>query len=457
MKYIKPNNHLIYIANPLFFLLGIYLFWHYSLYIPTVFKAFWITVLLALLLIITPRGSIYLSLNHDEIAKRISRTHWFFRIILLELVLLGSFAGICLVSGQILPIEAPTHFSLFSQFIKNTLIVGLFPWPLYALITVGMCVLAYRKQIDAYTSNLLEPFLNNPLSKKQKEIFSLIVNVGARRCTIFIFGISMMFLAFLEMSLLISLKKHLIYGFQTPALITTLMLFLLVYSKKVKQYINRFFSRKITTALGIPLFCLMFGMSIFLINTLTTGSIQNISADNTTIPPLIQSIVQMNWQTSWIIFSYLWWLCLTIPVCSYFADISKGYRIREVILSINVLPIIIGLSILFLNHHPINWSFMISPELIKILALISFFILLPLLINHQTSSNVIMAYFPKNGIIKHRDHLPFFQKTIQTATISLYFYFVLGMNGLSLLLFAMMYLIVIISLITAIAVVKNIL
>ena len=158
---------------------------------------------------------------------------------------------------------------------------------------------------------------------------------------------------------------------------------------------------------------------------------------------------------NWFILSALWWLCLAPAICSFFTRISIGYRIRDVIAGILILPFLI--TVLYVLHHEMLFSWPIfSDNSIKIIALISFLIGLPLLLNHRRSSHVILAFFPKNGIEKPRDHVPFFQRIAQMTLISFYFYLTIGINGLNIYFFSMTYLIIIGLWIMLLSVFKNI-
>ena len=132
----------------------------------------------------------------------------------------------------------------------------------------------------------------------------------------------------------------------------------------------------------------------------------------------------------------MWWISLTPLACNFILTISQGYRIREMILAVLFLPVIF-----FIFHTALNSFFFnaitLHPLIIKLFSLIAFLIVLPILINHKNSSNAIMSYFPKNGVIKPRDHQRFFFSITQLVFFGLYFYLVIGINALGLLLVSM--------------------
>ena len=253
--------------------------------------------------------------------------------------MLGTYWGICVLNGYVFPINHATNNTLFSHTLNNNLLhLGLFPWALYACIAAGMGVLAHRQQTNAFVSQLIKPVTK----QGPQETWSLITNIGARRSTLIAFGVTLMFATLLFVSFIPSITTHLAYGFKQPALLMTLFLLAIAgMSKIVKRHTSRVFSRNIPTALGFPIFCLVLGAILLFLSLIMTGLTEH--AKPAVAPPLVVHWIQQNWHMTWMIFTVMWWLCFTPAVASYFARISKGYRIRDMILGILVLPILITL------------------------------------------------------------------------------------------------------------------
>lgn len=425
MKYIKVRKGLIFILSPLLLFLGIYLFSFFPQYIINFFYAFWICTACAIFLIITSFGNKKLASETDT-TPRMPFLHWFLRIIIIELLLLGVYAGINALCGELFPINAVAYTHLFSESLQTeSLHFGLFPWSLYGLIAAGMSLIAYRKQDDAYFSNLIQPFTK----QDPQTAISAIINTGMRRCIQFVFGITLMMMTLLIISLFLPLPLHVAHGFQIVALLTTLVLLMLVYTKKIKHYINILFSRHIPTMYSFPIFCIVLGLIILLLTVIFSASTQHASAQ--TYPNIILRWMEYNNAEAWRIFSVMWWICLTPLVSCFIARVSKGYKTRDILLSTLTLPIIILLYFIF--SHSIFISLPIF--VIKILSIISFLILLPIFINHENSSHAILSFFPKNGIGKPRDEQLFFQRVVQFCILSIYLYLVIGINGLALFIF----------------------
>lgn len=165
MKYQKPHKALLYIANPLLIILGVLLYWHFLIKFDVLFFCFISGIALCLLLIFSKYGSYVLSNNHDEKVKRYPFLEWFSRILLLEISMLGMFCAMCWVIGMAFPVMSLPRPALFSDTLFTMMYYGLFPWTTYALITVGMAVIAYRQQLNAFFFQLFL-FLNETITRK---------------------------------------------------------------------------------------------------------------------------------------------------------------------------------------------------------------------------------------------------------------------------------------------------
>lgn len=449
MQYVKARKDLLYGFNPLLFLIGILIFFFLPTLILNVFYIFWIALACAIMLIVTPLGNRRLAHDLDDSITRLPVQQWLFGIFILEITMIGVYWGICLLNGKLFLINTTAHTQLFQQAIKAGLLhSGLFPWSLYAVIAAGMGVLAYAKQKNAYFSELLKPF-----SKQEPAgSISLILNIGAKRITLFAISVTLLLMTLLLISFVLPLNTHVAHNFQPAALLTTLILLFAVFSQFFKRYVAHAFSRHVPTSLNFPMFCVVLGFTLLLLSA-STESMTNATAAQAT-PHFIEHWIAYHWHTAWLIFSVMWWTCFTPLFCGFVARISRGYRVRELIMAVLFLPVIVTLLLLFAKQSWLS-SIHFSDATIQLISLLCFIILLPLLVNHSTSANAILAYLPKNGETKPRDHHPFFLKIAQYTIVALYFYLTIGMNGLSVFLFAPCFLIVPILMVVAVAIVEN--
>lgn len=426
MDYIKPRKDLIFFINPLLYLIGILLFFFFAAYFHFLVFIFWIATFCALIFILTPLGNQRLS-SADTRDSPLSWQRWLCGIFLLELSMIGTYFGIALLSGNSLPINTSPHPILFSASLSYVLLQGgLFPWTLYALIAVGMGITAYREKTDAYFSNLL-----NPHSKPgAKDAVSLITNIGTRRATLVAISITLLFFCLLLASFAFSKHIHLITGFQFPALITTLVFISFAFADITKKISYQFFSRQLPTFITLPIFCIVCAAVMLVSNLLAQTHIEK----KMVTPSLIQHWINYPWQSAWFVFSVMWWIYFTPLVAGFITRLSRGYRIRDVILGVCMLPFLIALYMI-LQHQ--NNLLMFTPPLFtcKIISLISFLIFLPMLVNHRYASQMVLSYYPKEGIIRHRDYLPFMFRVVQFTLFSFFIYFAIGVNGISLLIF----------------------
>jgi hypothetical protein len=311
-----------------------------------------------------------------------------------------------------------------------------------------MSAVAYREQFDAYFSQITR-FSTQPY---QANFFNLVIDTGARRLTLFAISSTLLFTTLFLIRFFAPSKTPLVMGFQTSALLTTFVILVFSFSQFAKNMINRIFSWHVSKWYSFPVFCVILGMIILVLSMLTSVITQQTTAQ--TPPAIITDWMAFNARNAWMIFSTFWWICFTPLVCGFLSRISKGYSIRTVLIGILLLPFLISLFYVSVSHHWIT-PFHISDMILKILSIIAFIILLPLLVNNETVPNAILSYFPKDGLIKHRDSQPFFQHVAQLTVAMLYFYLTIGINGISLFIFAPNYYSMLILLIASIAIIKH--
>lgn len=449
MKHIKPNMSQIYILNPIILFVGVILIWKVPYLIHTFFYVFWLATAAVFFLLMTPARNLRLGAPSE---KTFSFLQWFGRVALIEITLTASLLGASYLTGVTFPINTTLHPTLFITTLHSQLVhLGLFPWATYALVAVGMCKLAYNDQKDAFFSNIYSSITQ----QSTKGMLSLIINTSARRCNIFATAILFALLTLLILSLFIPPTEHFKNGFQPTTLLTTMTLFIVFYTKKAKSILNKLFSRQIPTQLSLPIFSLTLAAIIGFLSITYHGLYQS-QQSPLKIPVIITDIINKPWQINWEILIKIWLVCMTPIISSYFAKISKGFRISTIIMGILALPIILAALILILpTLAHIQW-FATPSWSIKAITILSLVTLLPTLINHTTSSTITHSYFPKKGEVKPRDHLPFFMTTAQITAIIFYFFLVIGINGLNIFFFSLNFLIVLCTPFTVIAIVKQV-
>lgn len=429
MKIHHINKKTTMLLNLVFFALGILAFCYFPAVLLSLFHGFWVAIVIAIFFILTPFGNTRFS---DK--KKLSGVQWIACIVFLEVALLCIYANMTFLNNAFFSERNVTNTHLLFTSLKTMLLsYGLFPWAMYAAIAVGMGKLAYQKNTDAYFHQLLK-------IKKNRSIIADIINVTARRCTLFAFSILLLFMTLTFMSFF---QQDLHVGFHASTLIITLALLLMLNVERVKKYNEKLFSRSIATAFSFPLFCLLLAIIILILNMMSMSIYKKII--DPAVPSFIQYWINYDSTTAWSLFTAMWWICLTPLVCNFILHVSTGYRLRDIILAVLALPILISLC--FIYPHAISIvSFTLSSTTIKLLSLISFFIVLPVFINHTNSSNAIFSYFPHQGIIKPRDHIPFFNHLMQLTLFNFYFYLVIGINGIGLFIVSLNYLFAVILL-----------
>lgn len=428
MKLTKQNKFLL-LLNPVLILIGALIFIHFPTKLFYGFYLFWLPVIPVLALIFSPLGAKRLR-HAASTQKQLPWQSWFCSIALLELLIMGGYFAITLICGNALPVNTPIHTNLFVASFTQLLHTGLFPWTLYAVIAVSMGYLAYHCEKDAYFS----AFFKSNKNETTEPALNAFLNVGFRRAAIFATSLLFLFSTLSLTQFLLPLALHVTHGFQACAILTTTALLILAVSDFAKKYQEKLFARQVPTYFSIPMFCISLGLLCVALGTMIHGIYPNI---HTTIPALAAAWIQYNWQTAWNVFTFLIFIALTPLICSTIARISFGYRVREILIGVLALPIFICILFSFKSADFLN---QVPPTFfVSVLCALALLLLTLLLINHRTISNSIFAYLPANGIIKHRESQVFFKDITRMTVINLFLYLTIGVNGLALFLFAMMF------------------
>jgi choline/glycine/proline betaine transport protein len=124
--------------------------------------------------------------------------------------------------------------------------------------------------------------------------------------------------------------------------------------------VKRLSQANMVLAAGFMLFLLLVGPTIFILG----GFTQNLGYYLTIFPELslwTETFRDTNWQGSWTVFYWAWWISWSPFVGMFIARISKGRTVKEFILGVVLIPTLLsfvwmsvfGGSALFLQSHGI--------------------------------------------------------------------------------------------------------
>lgn len=427
MKYAKAHTKLLYGISLVVAIVSFLLIEFATPYVINAFYAHWAVLLVVLLFCVIPFGNKKLSAHINE-TPRYDVWHWLLRLLLLQLSLFFIFLGIALVFSYWLPVKAnayPTTIpQTFQTFLKKD---GLLPWAIYALYAVGLGVMAYIKNQEGHSGDLLLPVFH----KKHGSLLSNALNLQARSAVLIAIATTFAFMVLLFTTAVLPQTKYSLIGFHIKTLIIIFALVLFGFTTPFKKVMKVLLIPKIPLYITTASTLIILALSIWIWNEF----LGHLGESTVTIPKLIEWLQRKNTMQLWILFSAAWWIGWAPLIAAHIARISRGYRVRSVLLATLFLPFLFTLLfIIFPSVLPIFQRF---PLVTSILALISFVYLLKILTEKTVLPMMIRSYLPKQDSYKRRDHYFYFRKLFQLTFIIIYLYLPAGMSVTILLTFTL--------------------
>lgn len=222
---------------------------------------------------------------------------------------------------------------------------GMFPWAIYALVSMALAFYAYNLKLPLAPRSLLYPILKDKIYGTVGDIidglavvitlFSLASSLGFGALQVnagftYLFGIDssinfqVLIIIIVTFFATLSLVTGLDKGIRILSESNIILAVILVVSVFLVGNTTQIFSTMIQS-LGLYL------TNIFSVNfELLTVSEQSVA------------VVGYDWSAAWTIFYWAWWIGWTIFVGMFIAKISSGRTIRDFLLSVTIVPSIIA-------------------------------------------------------------------------------------------------------------------
>ncbi len=214
---------------------------------------------------------------------------------------------------------------------------GLHPWGIYALVGLALAFFSFNRQLPLAIRSVFYPLLGD----RVHGIWGDAIDVLAVLATLFGLATSLGF----GVQQVNAGLNHL-FGVPSSTNIQVLLIAVitLAVSLSVASGLDRGVKRlsELNMNLGaiLLIFLLIFGPTVFILD----GFLQNTGAylDNFfAISLWTESFEQTQWQNSWTVFYWAWWISWSPFVGMFIARISKGRTVREFVLSVLIIPTII--------------------------------------------------------------------------------------------------------------------
>lgn len=217
---------------------------------------------------------------------------------------------------------------------------GIDPWAAYAVIGLGLAYFHYRKGRPLLISSLL--FVSEKKENKKSvikrivDVFAVVVSVAGVATSL---GLG---------CLQISAGLEQVFGVpniaQTWVILVLVICIIYTLSSVVgiNKGIKKLSSVNVLLCLLLGLACFIFGPTLLIMDTFTTGLgsyINYFIVDSLNAYPFSDA----TWLISWRVFYWAWWIAWSPFVGIFIAKISKGRTVREFVLGVVIIPALLSI------------------------------------------------------------------------------------------------------------------
>jgi choline/glycine/proline betaine transport protein len=215
---------------------------------------------------------------------------------------------------------------------------GLHPWAIYAVVGLGLAFFAYNRGLPLTIRSIFYPLLGNRIYGFWGNLIDVLsvlatlvglatsLGLGVKQINAglgFLFGIQ------IDVATQVTLIA-VITGFATLSVMAGL-----------DAGVKRLSQANMVLAAVFMLFLLLVGPTIYILG----GFTQNLGYYFTIFPELslwTETFRETNWQGSWTVFYWAWWISWSPFVGMFIARISKGRTVKEFVLGVILIPTLLS-------------------------------------------------------------------------------------------------------------------
>lgn len=215
---------------------------------------------------------------------------------------------------------------------------GLHPWAIYAVVGMSLAYTQFRKDEAGLISATFRPLIGDAVKGPIGKIIDILAVIATAAGVATSLGLGAMQING-GLSHLIDLPNS--AGSQIGIILVVTVLFMVSAVTGLDRGIKILSNVNLSLASLLLLFVLMAGSTIFLIDTFTTtlGSyIGNIIPMSFRLTPFSSG----EWVGAWTLFYWAWWIAWAPFVGTFIARVSKGRTIREFVLTVMIVPTLLG-------------------------------------------------------------------------------------------------------------------
>ncbi|WP_075879914.1 BCCT family transporter [Vreelandella massiliensis] len=214
---------------------------------------------------------------------------------------------------------------------------GLHPWAIYILFGASIAYFHFRHELPLAPRSILHPLIGRHINGPIGHGVDILCTVGTLLGVATSLGLG-------AMQINSGLAQYLDLPQQTSVQVAIIGLITLVATLSVISGISAGIRRlsliNLSLAFGLMLFVFFAGETIYILETLV-GSLGMYLQKLPEMSLWVEYTENTDWQTSWTMFYWGWWISWSPFVGVFVARISRGRTLREFILSVMLAPTLV--------------------------------------------------------------------------------------------------------------------
>ncbi|AYW51431.1 BCCT family transporter [Tetragenococcus halophilus] len=215
---------------------------------------------------------------------------------------------------------------------------GIHPWAIYAIVGLGLAFFSYNKGLPLTIRSLFYPLIGNKIYGWWGNIIDILSVLATMTGLATSLG--------LGVSQINAGLNHLFDVTISPTVQIILIIVITVFATTsvvlgLDKGVQKLSEINMALAAVFALFILLVGPTVFILSSFT----QNLgyyAANFIEMSLWTETFTNTNWQGSWTLFYWAWWISWSPFVGMFIARISKGRSVKEFIIGVVLVPTIIS-------------------------------------------------------------------------------------------------------------------
>jgi choline/carnitine/betaine transport len=215
---------------------------------------------------------------------------------------------------------------------------GLHPWAIYAIVGLGLAFFAYNRGLPLTMRSIFYPILGNKIYGFWGNLIDVLSVLATMVGLATSLGLGVQ---------QVNAGLNFLFNIEISTTVQVILIAVITGLASISVAsgldggVRRLSEGNMGLAIGFMLLLLIIGPTIYILG----GFTQNLGYYLTKLPEMslwTETFVDSNWQGSWTVFYWAWWISWSPFVGMFIARISKGRTVKEFLLGVMLIPTLLS-------------------------------------------------------------------------------------------------------------------